>query len=308
MSLSIFSQNLYWIIELAQGKGAPANYYSEVKDREYEEVKEVRENEVMDGDEEETATNPGVQKDKNNPEEYMAKSGNDTLPPPVVTSQEPPNQTIQQTPSDGECEVRTGDGGGSSQTADESQSYVNEDEDPSLNVHWPLTKNPAFGLPPAGILQSDHYQTADESQSYVNEDEDPSLIVHWPLTKNPAYGLPPVGIIRSDHDDHDGGGSGKTADETQMYVNEDGDPSLNVHCPMTKNPTYGLPPVGVLQSDKDGHDRGGSLQTADETQMYVNEDGDPSMNVYCPMTKNSAYGLPPVGILQSDHVNDNGTQ
>ena len=31
--------------------------------------------------------------------------------------------------------MKTGDGGGSSQTADESQSYVNEDEDPSLNVH-----------------------------------------------------------------------------------------------------------------------------------------------------------------------------
>ena len=57
-----------------------------------------------------------VQKDKNDPEEYMDMSGNDTLPPPVVTSQEPPNQTIQQT-SDGECEVRTSD-------VDESHAYT----------------------------------------------------------------------------------------------------------------------------------------------------------------------------------------
>ena len=154
----------------------------------YKEVKEIEEYEV-DGDEGETATNPGVQKDKNNPEECMDMSGNNTLPPPVVTSQEPPNQTIQQIPFDGKCEVRTSDGEGLSQTADEGQSYyVNEDEDPSLNVHWPLTKNPAYGLPPVGILQSDHDQTADESQSYVNEDEDPSLNVHWPLTKNPDEG------------------------------------------------------------------------------------------------------------------------
>ena len=43
--------------------------------------------------------------------------------------------------------MRTGDGGGSSQTADDSLSYVNEDGDSSLNVHRPLTKNPAYGLP-----------------------------------------------------------------------------------------------------------------------------------------------------------------
>ena len=179
---------------MVQGKETPANYYSEVDDRDLEYKDEL-------------------------------------------------------TPSDEKCEVRTSDGGGSSQTADESQSYVNEDEDPSLTVHWPLTKNPAYGLPPVGILQSDHDQTADESQSYVNKDEDPSLNVHCPMTKNPAYGLPPVGILQSDHDDHDGGGSCQTADETQTYVNEDGDPSLNVHCPMTKNPAYGLLPVGILQSD-----------------------------------------------------------
>ena len=206
-----------------------------------------------------------MQKEENDPEEYMDMSGNDTLPPPVVTNQEPPNQTIQQTPSDGECEVRTGDGGGVSQTDDESQSYVNEDEDPSLNVHWPLTKNPAYGLPPVGILQSDGKcevrtgdgggvsQTDDESQSYVNEDEDPSLNVHWPLTKNPAYGLPPVGILQSDGKCEvrtgDGGGVSQTDDESQSYVNEDEDPSLNVHWPLTKNPAYGLPPVGILQSD-----------------------------------------------------------
>ena len=85
----------------------------------YEEVKEVEEYEVMDGGE--TFINPGVQKE-------------------------------QQMPFDGKCDVRTSCGGGSSQTI---QSYVNEDEDPSLNVHWPLTKNPAYGLPPVGILQSD---------------------------------------------------------------------------------------------------------------------------------------------------------
>ena len=178
------------MIEMVQGKGTSASSRSGIKRSEdqYEEVEQVEEYEVMDGDETETSANPGVQKDTNDPEEYMDMSGNDTLPPPVVTSQEPPNQTIQQTPSDGKCAVRTSDGGGSSQTADESQSYVNEDEDPSLNVHWPLTKNPAYGLPPVGILQSDHDQTADESQSYVNEDENPSLNVHWPLTKNPDEG------------------------------------------------------------------------------------------------------------------------
>ena len=164
MSLTVFSKYLYWTTELVQGKGPPAavNYYSEIKDREYEqvkdadgyeEVKEVEEYEVTVMDGGETFINPGVQKEENDPEQYVNMSENNTLPPPVVTSQEPPNQTIQQTPSDGECEVRTSDGGG--QTADESQSYVNEDEDPSLNVHWPLTKNPEYGLPPVGILQSD---------------------------------------------------------------------------------------------------------------------------------------------------------
>ena len=69
--------------------------YDDVKEvEEYDDVKEVEEYEVMDGDEGETSTNPGVQKDKNDPEEYMDTSGNDTLPLPVVTSQEPPNQTI----------------------------------------------------------------------------------------------------------------------------------------------------------------------------------------------------------------------
>ena len=152
------------IIELVQGKGVSASSRSGIKRSEdqYEEVEqvdgyeEVEEYEVMDGDEAETSANPGVQKDTNDHDEYMDMSGNDTLPPPVVTSQEPPKQTIQQTPSDGECEVRTGDGGGSSRTADENQSCVNKAEDPSLNVHWPLTKNPAYGLPPVGILQSDH--------------------------------------------------------------------------------------------------------------------------------------------------------
>ena len=110
----------------------------------------------------------------------------------------------------------------------------------------------------------------------------------------------------------DGGGPNQTADESQSYVNEDEDPSLNVHCPLTKNPAYGLPPVGILQSDgkcevRTG-DGGGSSQTADESQSYVNEDEDPSLDVHCPLTKNPAYGLPPVGILQSDHVNDNGNQ
>ena len=103
---SVFTKYMYMVVELVQGKGAPANYYSEVKDREYEEeVKEVEEYEVMDGGE--TFPSPGVQKEENDPEEYKDMRWNDTLPPPVVTSQEPPNQTIQQTPSDGECEVRT---------------------------------------------------------------------------------------------------------------------------------------------------------------------------------------------------------
>ena len=42
--------------------------------------------------------------------------------------------------------MRTSDGGGSSQTADESQSYVNVDPDASPSL--PLTKNPAYNLPP----------------------------------------------------------------------------------------------------------------------------------------------------------------
>ena len=147
---------MYMVVELVQGTGKPANYYSEIKDGEYEqvkdadgyeEVKEVEEYEVMDGGE--TFINPGVQKDleENDPEEYMDMSGNDSLPPPVVTSQEPPNQTIQQTPSDGECEVRTSD-------VDESHTYTNVDPDPLVNVQ--LTKNPAYDLPPVGMLPTDH--------------------------------------------------------------------------------------------------------------------------------------------------------
>ena len=126
----------------------------EVEVDEYEEVKEVEEYEVMDGDEAEISTNPGVKEEENDPGEYMDMSGNDPLPPPVVTSQEPPNQTIQQTPSGGECEVRTSDGGGSSQTADESQSYVNVDPDASPSL--PLTKNPVCNLPPVAMLPPDH--------------------------------------------------------------------------------------------------------------------------------------------------------
>ena len=143
---------MYTVIELVQSKGAPANYYSEVKDGEYEqvkdadgyvEVKEVEEYEVMDGGE--TFINPGVQKEENDPEQYMDMSGNDTLPPPVVTSQEPPNQTIQQTPSDGECEVRTSD-------VDESCMYINVDPDPSMNVQL----NPTYDLPPVGMLPPEY--------------------------------------------------------------------------------------------------------------------------------------------------------
>ena len=93
--------------------------------------------------------NPGVQNEENDPEQYcnMDMSGNDPLPPPVVTSQEPPNQTIQQTPSGGECEVRTSD-------VDESHMYINVDPDQSMNVQ--LTKNPAYDLPPVGMLPPDH--------------------------------------------------------------------------------------------------------------------------------------------------------
>ena len=49
---------MYIVVELVQGKGKSANYYSEIKDGEYEqvkdpegyvEVKEVEEYEVMDG-------------------------------------------------------------------------------------------------------------------------------------------------------------------------------------------------------------------------------------------------------------------
>ena len=66
---SVFTKYMYMVVELVQGKGAPANYYSEVKDREYEEeVKEVEEDEVMDGGE--TFPSPGVQKEENDPEEY----------------------------------------------------------------------------------------------------------------------------------------------------------------------------------------------------------------------------------------------
>ena len=40
-------------------------------------------------------------------------------------------------------------GGGSSQTADESQSYVHVDPDASPSLS--LTKNPAYNLPPVGV-------------------------------------------------------------------------------------------------------------------------------------------------------------
>ena len=165
--------NIFMIIELVQGKGVSANSRSRIKRSEeqyeeveqvdgyeaiedneemknadgYEEVKVVEEYEVMDGGE--TFITPGVQKEEsqNDPDEYMDMSGNDTLPPPVVTSQEPPNQTIQQTPSDGECEVRTSD-------VDESRMYINADPDPSMDVE--LTKNPAYDLPPFGMLPPNH--------------------------------------------------------------------------------------------------------------------------------------------------------
>ena len=141
--------------------------YEEMKDADgYEEVKEVEEYKVMDGGE--TFINPGVQKEENDPEEYMDMSGNDPIPPPVVTSQEPPNQTIQQTPSDGKCEVRTSDGGSSSQTADESQSYVNVDPDASPSL--PFTKNPVYDLPPVGVSDEAN-QTENQSELYVNDVE-----------------------------------------------------------------------------------------------------------------------------------------
>ena len=151
---SVFTKYMYMVVELVQGTGKPANYYSEIKDGEYEQVKdaggyekvkEVDEYEVMDGGE--TFINPGVQREENDTDKFMEVSGNDILPPPVLTTQEPPNQTIQQTPSDGECEVRTSD-------VDESRTYTNVDPHPSMNVQ--LTKNPAYGLPPVGMLPPDH--------------------------------------------------------------------------------------------------------------------------------------------------------
>ena len=120
------------------GTGKTGNYYSQIKENEYEKMEDAEEYEEMDG-EGETHANPNAQVTGENNEGYMDMSGNNTQPQPLQTNQQP---------SSGEqpC-VEVNKGAVVDNPEDQSQTYVNEDEDPVLKMS--MTKNPAYDLPPS---------------------------------------------------------------------------------------------------------------------------------------------------------------
>ena len=161
------------------GKGKTGNYYSEIKEDEYEEMKDAEEYEVVDG-EGETHANPNAQVDGGNNEGYMDMSGSKTQPQPLQTNQRPS--------SDEQPHVEVNKGTVVDDPEDQSQTYVNEDEDPVPRSS--MTKSPAYDYPPSGPSVTVGDDPEDQSQTYINEDEDP--VPRTRITKNPAYDFPPT--------------------------------------------------------------------------------------------------------------------
>ena len=112
------------------GKGKTGNYYSQIKENEYEEMKGAEEYEVMDGGE--THANPNVQVNGENNDGYMDMSGNNTQPQPLQTNQQPS--------SDGQPCVEVN-----------KEAVVDNSEDVEQEpvVKMSMTKNPAYDLPPS---------------------------------------------------------------------------------------------------------------------------------------------------------------
>ena len=120
------------------GKGKTGNYYSQIKENEYEKMKGAEEYEVMDG-EGETHANPNAQVDEENNEGYMDMSGNNTQPRPL--------QTTQQPSSGGQPHVEINEGAVVDNPEHQSQTYVNVEQEPVVKMS--MTKNPAYDLPPS---------------------------------------------------------------------------------------------------------------------------------------------------------------
>ena len=113
------------------GKGKTGNYYSEMKENEYEKMEDAEEYEVVDG-EGETHANPNAQVDGENNDGYMDMSGNNAQPQPLLTNQQPS--------SDGQPCVEVNKGAVVDNSEDVEQEPV---------VKMSMTKNPAYDLPPS---------------------------------------------------------------------------------------------------------------------------------------------------------------
>ena len=125
--------------DLVEGvKGKTGNYYSEIKQNEYEEMEDAEEYEVMDG-EGETHANPNAQVNGENNDGYMDMSGNNTQPQPLQTSQQPS--------SDEHPRVEVNKGAVVDNPEDQSQTYVNVEQEPGVKKS--MTKNPAYDLQPS---------------------------------------------------------------------------------------------------------------------------------------------------------------
>ena len=114
------------------GKGKTGNYYSQIKENEYEKMADAEEYEVMDG-EGETHANPNAQVDRENNDGYIDMSGGNTQPQPLQTNQQPS--------SDEQPCVEVNAGAVVDDPADQSQTYVNVEQEPVVKVS--LTKNTA---------------------------------------------------------------------------------------------------------------------------------------------------------------------
>ena len=161
------------------GKGKTGNYYSEIKEDEYEEMKGAEEYEVMDG-EGETHANPNAQVTGKNNDGYMDMSGNNTQPQPLQTNQQPS--------LDGQPCVEVNKGAVADDPEDQSQTYVNEDEDPVPRSN--MTKNPAYDYPTTEPSVTVGDDPKDLSQTNVNVEQE--LGVKMSMKKNPGYDLRPL--------------------------------------------------------------------------------------------------------------------
>ena len=118
--------------DLAEGKGETGNYYSQIKEVEYDKMEDIAEYKEMDG-EGQTRTNPNAQVDEENNAVYMDMRSN-TQPQPLQTNQQPS--------SDEQPQVEVNKGAVVDNPEDQSQTYVNVEQEPEVKMS--MTKNPAY--------------------------------------------------------------------------------------------------------------------------------------------------------------------